>query len=347
MIDNKGDSMLEELFSDIRSEDNQLDFLNNSIFFTEEEKPIPPIEHDKPVKSEKTRESPKAKKVYKRGKKADDFDYNEYIEKEMANIDTEDLTDAQKKNLMAKIRNRVSAQRSRMRSKNQLERLRSENLQLKTNNNELFKAITVLKTENDNLRNEVEKLQHSLKSQSTSENDTNKDTSFDFFRSNPKPGNTGDSSFRSFLFIAIMVIAVAYSPNIDNGSGSPSFNSQIRMGGVVPMLATNIPGSDKQLRTLENICKPYCDANHKCKDMNELYDELRLKRADEGTGLVKYEEQTDKVLHGMMCYDGEAENSTNGKIILFDDTTMNKLRGEADAYYVPRVVNINEKIMVK
>lgn len=51
----------------------------------------------------------------RRGNKKDDFDYNKYIEREMKKMDTEKMDSNKKKKMIQKIRNRMSAQRSRLR----------------------------------------------------------------------------------------------------------------------------------------------------------------------------------------------------------------------------------------
>lgn len=51
----------------------------------------------------------------RRGNKKDDFDYNKYIEKELRKMDTSKMDSGRKKKLIQKIRNRMSAQRSRLR----------------------------------------------------------------------------------------------------------------------------------------------------------------------------------------------------------------------------------------
>lgn len=60
---------------------------------------------------------PQFKKTQKkrRGNKKDDFDYNKYIEREMKKMDTAKMDSNKKKKLIQKIRNRMSAQRSRLR----------------------------------------------------------------------------------------------------------------------------------------------------------------------------------------------------------------------------------------
>ena len=51
----------------------------------------------------------------RRGNKKDDFDYNKYIDRELKKMDTSKMDSSRKKKLIQKIRNRMSAQRSRLR----------------------------------------------------------------------------------------------------------------------------------------------------------------------------------------------------------------------------------------
>lgn len=72
---------------------------------------------------------PQSKKTLKkrRGNKKDDFDYNKYIDRELEKMDASKIDSNKKKKLIQKIRNRMSAQRSRLRQKRVLSDLEVEN----------------------------------------------------------------------------------------------------------------------------------------------------------------------------------------------------------------------------
>lgn len=70
----------------------------------------------------------------KRGNKKDDFDYGKYIKKELKRLGFATLEAGKKKKLIQKIRNRKSAQRSRLRQKEILLQMEDENKLLKSEN---------------------------------------------------------------------------------------------------------------------------------------------------------------------------------------------------------------------
>ena len=82
--------------------------------------------------SQEAIEVPEAQKKLKkrRGNKKDDFDYNKYIDRELKKMDTSKMDQNKKKKLIQKIRNRMSAQRSRLRQKRVLSELEVENQNL-------------------------------------------------------------------------------------------------------------------------------------------------------------------------------------------------------------------------
>ena len=93
----------------------------------------------------------KTKKIEKKTKK-DDFDYKKYINEELRRLNAENLEGKAKKRLIQKIRNRMSAQRSRQRNKSILENLKHENELLKNQNNSLLDNLKSSKNENEYLK---------------------------------------------------------------------------------------------------------------------------------------------------------------------------------------------------
>lgn len=92
------------------------------------------------------------KRIKKRGNKKDDFDYGKYIKTELKRLGYTTLEANKKKKLIQKIRNRKSAQRSRLRQKEILMQMERENIQLKTENQDLKKRISELEQANLEMR---------------------------------------------------------------------------------------------------------------------------------------------------------------------------------------------------
>ena len=111
-----------------------------------ESKPFPIMEQHNEFEeffSEDQISIPQTKKAQKkrRGNKKDDFDYNKHIERELVKMDTTKMDSNKKKKLIQKIRNRMSAQRSRLRQKRVLSDLELENQNLLETNKTLAEKV--------------------------------------------------------------------------------------------------------------------------------------------------------------------------------------------------------------
>lgn len=124
----------------------ELDFdnLNNS-FRTLEEKTFDFSENEKPQPAPQTSfvlpQFPKIKtenkiapEKRKRGNKKDNFDYDQHIQRELERLNVKNLSKKERKNLIQKIRNRMSAQRSRLRQKNAMKILEEQNDEIMSEN---------------------------------------------------------------------------------------------------------------------------------------------------------------------------------------------------------------------
>ena len=151
-------------------------------------------------------------KKRKRGNKKDDFDYNKYIQQELKKSNSQNLDNSSKKKLIQKIRNRMSAQRSRLRQKQLLKTLEEENKTLKTQNYSLESKLRKLEEENKFLlsKNFDEKKRKSKNSLCTTDESDLKDTimsSPEYFRAEtPMKNFFLDKKFLFvFFFVGILL----------------------------------------------------------------------------------------------------------------------------------------------
>lgn len=275
----------------------------------------------------------KTKKIEKKTKK-DDFDYKKYINEELRRLNAENLEGKAKKRLIQKIRNRMSAQRSRQRNKSILENLKHENELLKNQNNSLLDNLKSFKNENEYLKEQVTILRQYKKSYSSTDNDDEKShISEEFNRENKRRGST--PLFKNFLFISLMVVAIVFNPE-------RSLQNNVKMGGMIPLLSTKLPKSVKSLQKLDDICKDYCLKEYNCGDEGLKSDTTSLFAFNnQEKGLVLYTDvdKTNEVVP-MMCF--ESNNEQQKHIILFKKGSLEFKIGEGDFLYVPDVISIKQ-----
>lgn len=165
-------------------------------------------------------------KKRKRGNKKDDFDYNKYIQQELKKSNSQNLDNSSKKKLIQKIRNRMSAQRSRLRQKQLLKTLEEENKSLKSQNKFLEQKLKKIEQENKFLSQNFEMTKRPTKNSlcTTDESDL-KDTimsSPEYFRA-----ETDNKRFfvdKQFLFICFFVGVMLFCN---------SFSSEgVKIGGI-------------------------------------------------------------------------------------------------------------------
>lgn len=193
-----------------------------------------------------------SKATASRKNRKDNFDYDSYIKTELNKHGAPEMDSVVKKRMIQKIRNRMSAQRSRQRQKNLLQILEQENLELKTNNSLLYQQLMAAKTENAELRDTVKRLEDSKRAPAGSETDETLSISSlqDGFRTR---ASTRSSISKGLLFLAIAAIACVLMPP-SGGESSP-----VKMSGVVPFIGNKISAnSQTQLKTIEAQCQKYC-----------------------------------------------------------------------------------------
>ena len=312
------------------------DPFDNSIFLSEDEKP-----RETPEPEPKGTEAPNLVErpvKYKRGKKADDFDYKAYINAEMARINAEDMDEQTRKKLIQKIRNRVSAQRSRNRAKGVVELLKEENQYLRAQNAELKRRVDALGSANNELRAKVTKLEHSHKSHSTTEQeDTQSLESFDLHRRSS--GTASGKFMKTGLFVVAMCVLLAFSP--------ANRDANVQLSGVVPLLASNAQHSSRQLQTIENYCKDYCNERQQCRNpyvglepsaLNSTV--LQVYRdSDRDLNLFTGDRVEEDVVP-LMCYEPKADSPVKQTTVFIKKDTADKLKETGCYYYVPEVVSL-------
>ena len=195
---------------------------------------------------------PKAAPVTQRRTKKDDFDYKTYISQQLQEQELESLDPAVKKRMIQKIRNRVSAERSRKRQKSALDGLQQENAELRGYIDHLLQQVSALKLENGQLREKVTALEASKASESTSlAEDQASFFSSEGLRRETSP--TGQKLSKGLVLLAITAIACFVLPPAARD------NSVIKASGIVPLIGTKLVAvSERQLQTLEDQCQKYC-----------------------------------------------------------------------------------------
>lgn len=274
----------------------------------------------------------KTKKIAKKSKK-DDFDYKTYIEEELRKLNGDELEEKARKRLVQKIRNRMSAQRSRQRNKAILENLREENQILKRRNSQLIDSLKETKGENDELKERLKELTRYKVSISSTDNDDAPLSSEELSRTSVK----GQSPFKNYLFIAVMLVAVVFRPT-DQGS-------KVQMGGLLPLLTNKVPQTGKGLAKLENVCKKYCEREIDCERnyaKNKGRELLSLQKEEKGLVLFEEGERRKEVVP-LICFEGGEEDRGKKHFVLFRKQSLEGQINNNGFLYVPEVLSINEE----
>lgn len=296
----------------------------------ETELPTPPLKRKNTAPPMLAVPLTKPKKISKKIKK-DDFDYKKYIEAELKRLNAEGMDDQSKKRLVQKIRNRMSAQRSRQRNKNIMEGLKDENQMLRKNNELLQESLLKYKGENQALREQLRSLQRYKNSYSTTDNDelSFEGDDFNFVRKDKK-GNS--PILKNFLFISVMMVAVIV--------GSNNKGSNIQMGGVVPLLGNHINKPGKDLR---NICREFCLENLDTKDSNgyKRGGDIFLKEDDRN--LAVYQGVNSYEVDRRVCFEEGKEEER--RIVLFKKGSLEEAGETNNFLYASKVLHIGKTIV--
>lgn len=195
--------------------------------------------------------SAKAKKEKRkvRNLRVDDFDYNKYINLEIQKQDMEHMPESAKKHMIQKIRNRMSAQRSRIRAKIYQEKLEQEKEILAHRNSDLQKQVEFLSAENKDLKAKIERLENSVTTTTNSDEEKDYSEISQVFRNRKTESfNLGRTSFFMLIALACVVLfPVDYSSS-----------TNVRMGGVVPIIGSQLPKKSTDLKSIADFCKDYC-----------------------------------------------------------------------------------------
>jgi hypothetical protein len=183
-----------------------------------------------------------------RKNRKDDFDYDSYIKTELSRRGDIELDGTIKKKTIQKIRNRMSAQRSRQRQKVTMQILEQENKELKASNSDLFQQLSTIQKKNLELIEKINKLEKDKNS------DTEETRSYSSSENSHRAkNNNGTTINKGLIFLAIAAVACIFIPQ----SGVQP--SAVKMSGVVPFIGNHIStNSNTQLKTIEDQCRKYC-----------------------------------------------------------------------------------------
>lgn len=256
-----------------------------------------------------------------RKNKKDDFDYNHYIKAEMVRQKATDLDPSVKKRMIQKIRNRMSAQRSRQRQKNMLQILEQENQTIKQQNSDLFRRLTESQRENVVLKERIANLEATRRSASTSDNeDTLSHASSELVRENRK---TSYASHGNVFLVLVAVLAITFVPFAGGRSGNTS-NSAVKMGGVVPFFAPTTSTSAKA---------PGLDVSAYCRKFCKREEAPQLGAPSSGRAVQVYLPSSQKDTSTLVCFDPRSKGSYRDAFrVLVDNQTFSYLN-PAHSYY--------------
>lgn len=260
----------------------------------------------------------------------DDFDYNAYIKEEMKNYDTDTMPENMRKHMIQKIRNRMSAQRSRLRQKSMQESMEKENEALKIQNANLRNEVLKLKEENSHLRNRLKSLSLNKTEITSEEEKTNSEASV-YTRD-----KTSRSSFtlpKTPLFLALVVVCAFLMPG-----SAPIDNPVVKMSGIVPLVSSNLPQTSKQLKTMDRMCADFCKQQQALcdKDMDRgaalhyLRELNKFSITEAPEDRTKQIELFDKVnAQKLICFDPESPIETENVFrIIVNGRNVDKLASQ-------------------
>ena len=279
------------------------------------------------LEHKKKKKIKKQEKKRKRRNKKDDFDYETYINNEIQKIDTKNMSHSTKKKLIQKIRNRMSAQRSRMRQKNKMSFVQCQNKELKQENEKLYTELEKLKKQNELLKSKISNPEEILSSEII--------LSDSLTRESTKSNNS--LLKKSILFIACIMTIFIISPE--------NTNKKVQKGGILPVLKTRHIIEKKEC--LEEKCKNYCSNNYDFffnKKHNGFSTEKQVEifyNPKGGLELWKNNVKLNKETDSLICVRTDEEfNEHSSKMFLFDKNVLNMIEENDDVYYVPNVVQI-------
>jgi len=195
-----------------------------------------------------------------RGRKIDDYDYNAKIQEELEKLGERSTDSSNKKKLIQKIRNKLSANRSRLRSKAEMKALKEENAVLKEINEDLQQQLEVFTVENKELitkmfKNEVINMEINY-------NAENQDIVRNSYKSEK-------AYLKNLFFITAILLKISLVP--------PMSTDKIKLSGVVPLISLKKPVQKLRNSQLEDTCKTGNFLNNSLIDPNSYLHKLKEK----------------------------------------------------------------------
>jgi hypothetical protein len=288
--------------------------LNDSIFWTESYQGPAFLETNE---SKSPSQPTFTKTALARKNRKDDFDYDTYIRGELAKHGAESLDDSVKKKMIQKIRNRMSAQRSRLRQKGTMSLLEQENQELKEHNTLLIQQIIALQHENKELKETVKKLETAKKTPSLSETDeTSSNVSSQ--KGSRIRVNTGSTFNKGLILLAIAALACILLPQSGSQPGP------VKMSGVVPFIGNRInAGLTTQLTTIEDQCRKYCPTCNETPFKEKSVKSVQLYQ-EEHRRIQPYK---DPSLNTLVCFDPMSGSKVQDVFkVLVDSQTRSTLQ---------------------
>ena len=275
--------LLNENFDNIFEKDDS-DISSNSIFMNTN---FEEITYEEPVNIQKPNKK-QLKKQSIKNTRNDDFDYSGYIQQELKKQKMDQLPEEDRRHMIQKIRNRMSAQRSRLRAKSHQDNIERENEVLRTLNNDLQNKVEFLQNENLRLKEKVEALENSKATTIPSDDEKDISELSEIFRSRAKVGSFSFNRTPMFLLLAavcIMLFPISTSLN----------NSSVKIGGVIPMFGGQLPNTNKQFKTIDEMCRNYCIKNNLSCRKNRLKNEFSINKIKR-VHLIDHSPKNDKQL---------------------------------------------------
>lgn len=260
-----------------------------------------------------------------RGKKLDNFDYNSKIQEELQRLGESAADEASKKKLIQKIRNRISANRSRLRLKSEVETLKEEN-------ENLIIVIQDLEAKLDHSSNENQVLKQKLfETGYISHPMTPQAEPANYYRTKV---NINKSYVKNTFFIATILIAVAMLGN--------STINRVKMGGAVPLLSLNGQKTKTRNATVTEFCKKQASPTSECASSKIYLYKLKQKVNKKINNLTELNKTLPQYkvkdfmteIISFSCQSSDNKGKKIERVFLFDKEVVREARKNTEALYV-------------
>ena len=275
-------------------------------------------------------ETPVRYRKNSRGRKVDDFDYNSKIQEELDKMGDEAKDPSLKRKLIQKIRNRLSANRSRFRSKVQMQNLCNENKALKKVNKELQEEL-------ENITNENKKLVKKLfKNNTVDSSPVVEIEEVPIKREEPK---SEINYFKNMFFITAILLTFVLLP-----TGS---DDKVKIGGAVPLLSLKKPISKIRNATIRELCNRNGLSNKSCITPKRYLYKLKqringYKPKQTNTNTLpqyKIKDLMNEVV-SYSCYNQDDKLHNEERVFLFDKELLENINSNKELHYVSEALPI-------